>query len=72
MKRTRWFRAAKQKPVRVGLYEFDCTVATPPMLRWDGKQWNRRGRIEGDWTPWGECATCRWRGLTKPGSRGEE
>jgi hypothetical protein len=58
--RTKWFKAAKADPARIGLYEWECTVGTPSTLRWTGKRW-LNGQME-----WGTCPDCKWRGLTAP------
>lgn len=42
MKRTRWFKASKEYPVRIGVYETKCRLecgAPINRLYWDGIGW---------------------------------
>jgi hypothetical protein len=61
MKRTPWFDATEQKPVRVGHYEFyDPYANRIDLVYWDGLYWPWQSRYDiriykGD----------KWRGLTK-------
>lgn len=68
MKRTPWF-SADVWPVREGIYEWQCRIATngrirqatfDPSIQWDGTGKNT------DFRPARNCVYCQWRGLTAP------